>query len=122
MDKSGIPIPLGGTWGIALGAMAYVLPYLLLKKDKTMTPLEKAFTGLVGILCQRVTEYESTIEHLRTELVDRPTRQELVASQKKQLELGDKVHVLERELESLRSIRDRQDMARIPKPPARKRV
>lgn len=66
-----------GLWGLlAGGAMLGVVPHLFAKrmKEKSMTALEKAFNGLVVLLCQKVAEGEDTIEKLRKELVERPTK------------------------------------------------
>lgn len=66
-------------WSLAGAAIPGILaPFfasLLTKKDKTMTTLEKAFTTLVGLLCQRLSESEETVEKLRKDLSDRPTRE-----------------------------------------------
>jgi hypothetical protein len=88
---------VGGIIGAILGLGVYGLA----KKDKSMTALEKAFNGLVVLLCQRAAEDDQTIDKLRKELSERPTREQLNASEKSALHLQDEVSMLKRKTQDL---------------------
>jgi hypothetical protein len=98
------PNPWGGL--IAAGVLPYLLWTLLKKKEKPMSPLEKAFNALVVLLCQEVAKKDEQLEALHRELRDRPTQEQLRAAERRELLKGDEANDLRSKLEAVTKERD----------------
>jgi hypothetical protein len=104
--KSLVPAWAGA---LSAGAVLGMLPFMYAmfkKEEKPMSPLEKAFNALVVLLCQEVTKKDEQLEALHRELRDRPTREQLRATERRELLKGDEVNDLRSKLEAVTKERD----------------
>lgn len=106
-DVKDFKLPAGSPWsaGIGAGLGAFflgALPYLFAEmKEKGMTQLEKAFNSLLILLCQQLAEKDEQVVKLQKDLAERPTREQLNASEQRALRLGDEMASLRREIDEL---------------------
>jgi hypothetical protein len=98
------PLPPWGALASIGAGVGLLMPWLIismLKKERTMSPLEKAFNALVILLCQEVAKKDEQLDKLRTELDARPTREQLTAAEQRELRAGDELHKLQRQVADL---------------------
>ena len=93
---------VGALWGI-LGGFGYALVDDAKKETALMTALEKAFNGLIPLLCDRLAEAQSTIEKLRRELAERPIQAQLDAAENRERAAFGEATKLREEVTRLRT-------------------